>query len=321
MGRTFSVALILLLGTVVANSIVWRSRSVQAVNIKINVKDLPEHGLSIVGPADAAFDELVTSLKRKKKIPAELLKPFSVFIKNTGEKAVVAYKLRWECVKADGSIVYKDVAKSSAWVFMGEGGANLDQLLAADATIIKPRSTWFHSLVAPLQPLEGEVEDGGGWAVTGDNNAQSSEVEALLRRPSEANALKLLNAELAGYVSITVSLDGAFYEDGTFVGPDKTGFSDVVKAQVEAKSDLLQEVKTSFERGVPMNRIFESLEETAATEDVTLGVNAMASDYYRSFRRTYAKEMAAEKKVVGDIKTVEGAVQGLNKPWTKLRKK
>jgi hypothetical protein len=313
MRKRFLTVLLMLAFTILINFGLWSGEKARALSMNIHIKDLPESGISIIGPSDPAFDQKISALKIK---PAqkELIKPFSVLINNTGEKAIVAFKLRWECKKADGSVVYKDVVKSSSWVFTD---SEADQPISADPTIIKPHSIWFHSLVSQSQPSEGGT--GGGWVVVGDPN--STETQDLLKSPNGTQALKALNAELARYVSITISFDGAFFDDGTFVGPDATGFFELIKAQVDAKHDPLQAMKVDSERGKSADQILQSIEGIANDESVDFGAAETASDYYKYYKKIYAKEIVADRSNSDSSKAFEKVIRRLNKPRVKLRKK
>src|SRR6266550_1924362 len=59
------------------------SRSSQAVSIKMNIKDLPQHKLKLIGPSDPSFDERLRSeLRGESNEVVDSLKPFSVFFEN-----------------------------------------------------------------------------------------------------------------------------------------------------------------------------------------------------------------------------------------------
>jgi hypothetical protein len=69
----------------------------QSLNIQLNIKDLHDDGLTLIGPLDPAFEVEVASLTRDH--PTELMrlveaaKPLCVFIKNTGTNNIAGYRL------------------------------------------------------------------------------------------------------------------------------------------------------------------------------------------------------------------------------------
>src|SRR5437016_3741514 len=83
------------------------SRSPQAVSIKMNIKDLPQHNLRLIGPSDPSFDErLRTELQGESNEVVDSLKPFSVFFENKGERAVVGYLIQWCFTTKEGRNQY-----------------------------------------------------------------------------------------------------------------------------------------------------------------------------------------------------------------------
>ena len=47
-----------LAGTIMfAGAFLWRNVNVQAMNVPVNVKDLPEHGVRIIPASDPSFDQ------------------------------------------------------------------------------------------------------------------------------------------------------------------------------------------------------------------------------------------------------------------------
>src|SRR5947209_6879689 len=115
------------------------------MDVVINVKDLPEVGLTLIPPADASFPELLRSLERD--IPAQreqlrLLAPYSVFIRHTGTQDIVAYRLKWEFLRPNGKVTTSVGSYLSA---IGDPlpAGNLPSNLKR--TVIRPGAAWFYS--------------------------------------------------------------------------------------------------------------------------------------------------------------------------------
>lgn len=320
MKRIAFVGLSVIVVVILFAGILLFGKGVEAVNVKINKKDFPQHGVTIIGPSEPAFDLLMSDLAQgRPDFPAEELKPFSVFIKNTGKRSIVAYKLRWECRKGDGTVIYKDSSFSAAWVLMSSGAEQEQAITQAD-TIIKPDSTWFLSLNSDPLPLyhppTGPEDFNKGHGVSsrepGQVVVQGSEKIAALRR---SNA-----KELAQYTDITIILDGAFFDDGSFVGQDSTGFFDAVKAEVDANRDVLREIQAGFQQSKPTNEIFKRIEDLTAEPDVSLGPDSTPLDYYNYHKKEIAREYLGYKEAWGGDNATKRALQQLNKTWAKLRK-
>jgi len=314
-----SLIISVVLSALVVAIVVSISRGARAVEVTINVKDLPEHGLHIIGPSDPSFDGMLAKVTRNEPAAAvEALRPYSFFLRNAGGKHVVAYKIRWECTKPDGTVIYKDSSKSSAWIFTDESEADLERALLRDDSIIKPNTTWFFSLGADPRELDdpsGSVEQGSWSAVIKSENTQGQAAP-----PDKTKALRFVRAELGTYTSITIMLDGVFFEDGTFAGPDATGFFDAVKSEVDAEFDLLAGLGKAAPQAKSGDEIFKYIEDDADGPDVDLGPNSTPADYYRFHKKRFSQELVAQKTSLGSARTIKQALKRLEKPWPKLRK-
>jgi len=273
----------------------------KALAIKFDVKDLPEHGLSIITPSSPSFDELLASyLKDRPLISAEDIRPSSVFLLNTGDKTVVAYKIRWECMKQDGSIINKDVSYAVTWRLMDEGAGDGDGA-------INPNSTWFCSLVLPTEPLVGGQPE----------SSQDSD-------SSLGKVLGEYNKQLEQYTKMTVSLDGVFFADGTFVGANKTNFFDEVKAQIDAKYDVLSEIDAALAQNKSLEDLFTPLEQLANAPAPEPNPQSTPTDYYNFWKKMFAQEALGMRESADNDRArrqvLRNYVKQKAKPWVKLRK-
>ena len=298
----------------------WHNRGVQAVNIKVNVRDLPEHGLLIIGPSEPSFDGHVSALLKGKANPVvEALKPFSVFIKNIGRNAVVAYQLRWEMVRADGTVVTREMGGSNPRALMDGGAPGLEYLSTTSGYAIRPGSTRF---VSPVMALD-EDQTGNLGAYAGGSSDQNDipQLQQAMRDKNLAPMFDTIARELYGYKSMTVSVDGAFFEDGTFVGPDNTHFFTQVKAEIDAKRDLLNEIAFARNHNRNQKDIFSDVEAWANNPGNNITPNATSTDYYNYYKSVYADEVLHMRKAMGEDKAIALALQPLRKQWCKLEKR
>jgi len=127
-------------------------------------------------------------------------------------------------------------------------------------------------------------------------------------------------AHLANYTDITVSIDGVFFEDGTFVGPDTTNFFAQGQAVVAAKRDLLQQISDQLQRKKQPMEIYKTLEEVAARAAPTLDANSTHDDYYDQFKKMYADEILRMRATQGDEKALKSATKPLGLRWLNLKK-
>jgi hypothetical protein len=306
-----TIALIMLVISVVVLSAGFvLSRSVRAMSIKIHKKDLPEHGLTIIGPSDPSFDTLLSAqLKGEPNEVIDRLKPFSFFVENKSKQTVVAYAVQWCFTKQDGSneCSIKSLVNPRALM----EGDNLSEEMLEQSGRIRPNSTSFFSLISP---------DGSGLFRV---KARPEEVEQLKQgvEPDRATLLQRYSDELSRYSDITFSIDGAFFDDGTFVGPDTTGFFDKTKAEIGAKYDLLNEIARGLSRGKSKDDMFNELADMSNQPTVRLNSKSSAADYYNFHKKHLAEEISRSRSAVGDDKALARALSSLKKPWRTLKKK
>jgi len=237
------------------------------------------------------------------------LKPFSFFIENKSNQTVVAYMVQWCFTKPDGATQCYRQSLTNPRALMD--GDNLSDDMMKQSGRVRPGATRFFSLVAP--------DGSGGFSVP----ARPEELEQLKRGvfPDRATLFQRYSAELSKYSDLTVSIDGAFFDDGAFIGPDTTGFFEETKAQISAKYDLLNVIAQGVSRGKSKDEIFKDLEDTANQPEVRLNSQSSSADYYNHFKRHYAGDILRSRNVVGDEKALASALRPTKKPWRVLRKK
>lgn len=305
MRKYVPVALFSMAIVAITIGILWNSGRAQTVRVNLNVKDAPEQGLYIITASNPSFDKLLALyMKRHPSVSIEAIKPFSAFIENRTEKTVVAYKVKWDCVKADGTVVDNVTAVTILWALTNGAGPNTEATVARDKMVIRPHSSVF---VSPLAPTE-QIEDTAVNAARPEDDAQIM------------FALKSLNAELSSYTSITVSIDGAFFNDGGFVGVDTTGYFDEIKAQVDARYDVLRAIQSGIEQGKTGDELFRPAEEAANAPKIKLTSDSKPSDFYAKQKRLMAQEIFNAKKFEGEGKALEKVRMRLGRQWPQLRK-
>ena len=310
MRKTAILALVIISVIAVAAELTL-SRSARAMSVMVHKKDLPEHGLVIIGPAAPSFDALLAAqLKGGPNEVIETLKPFSFFIENRSKQTVVAYTLQWCFTKADGTneCYVKSLTNPRALM----DGDNLSEEMIEQSGRIKPQSTRFFSLISP---------DGSGSLSV---PASPAEVEQLRQgvRPDSGALLRRYGVELSKYSDITFTIDGAFFDDGTFVGPDNTGFFGETKALISAKYDVLTEIMRGISNpGKTKADVFRDLEATANQPKINLRSKSTFDDQYKYYKRNYAEEILGSRTFVGDEKALQLALRPMKKPWRILHKK
>jgi hypothetical protein len=262
-------------------SVALTSRAVHA-QVSMNATGLPDKGLILIGPADPGFEEKATSaLNGRKDFNFETLKPYSVILHNTSQKTVVAYSLRWEYPAPKGQIGIWDQSFGQGSRLLDGGKRKTNALDDKRGPTIDP-GEW--KLVTPKSYIGAESR------VTSDAQAADQGYRTYLE--SVANRL--------GSGGLSVTLDGAFFEDGTFVGPDRAGYFDIFKADVTARHDLMARVTAAGKTGQGLAQVASEIESALPAQKPRLRSGASPGDYYEYYKNLYATEFLDVRKKLGD---------------------
>jgi hypothetical protein len=273
-----------------SSSFMWHMRGDRRMSIQVNTKDLMNEGLVMVAPSDPIFDDLMTPAEESTELGA--VKPYSVLIQNTGKQSVIAFVVRWDLVKPDGRVDVRTYKYSSNWSLMGR------ELDTKSGKSIRPGAAW---LLAPGLSIEiGNMRD---------------------RNPvGQGHLLARIVKDLSGYASMTASLDGAFFDDGTFVGPNSTGFFEQVVALRDARRDLLNEIDSKGKSGANHGKIFSELQSLTEKTRIKLGKSSTLIDYYNKFKADFAEQVIRINKISGSEEALKFALESSGRSWPTLRK-
>jgi len=277
----------------------------QAFGIHISVKDHPEKGITLIGSGDPSFDGMLRAFLKGRTSPlVDALKPFSVFVKNTGNRSVVAYDLKWELVKADGTVASQDVAYANPRALMDGGTPDGEKLETASGLAVAPNAMRLVSLAFSL----------------GQDNVDALFDSQAEVEPKDIDLINKFRNELAQFTDMSISVDGVFFEDGSFIGPNTTKFFDHFKAQLDAYHDVLQAILVARSQNKSPDVIFRGIEALANSPEIVLTSNSTLADYYKFHRIEYAKQLVQMKTKMGAERTIEEAAFHRRKSWAKLHK-
>lgn len=210
----------------------------------------------------------------------------------------MGYRVIWEFVDNKGEITQKDVSKIISYLFLHGDEWERNKAIGGEARVIRPNSTWFISLDGPPRRVEkigtGRIED----------SILVSQVQGMSKE----------------FYKVTISLDGLFFDDGTFLGADTTGFFNEVKSQMGARYEILSEVENGVKSGANVDGILKKLEQIASQPMPDLEESPSRSEYMNSFRILIAKDILGMKAVFGTKKAIEDVHQQLSIRWVSLRR-
>lgn len=239
-----------------------------------------DHGLVLIGASDPNFDGLVTSVLRgRRDAMFELFKPFSVVLHNTTDRGVVGYALVWEFTDVSGRRIRRHSSYSQPASLLDGRKPRSTQGLLSEGLRIGSHS---HRLLTPHSSIGPESSVNPPLSSAERNPALDMEIRNL----SEAKDLE-------------VSLDGAFFEDGTFVGPNRSGFFEIFRADFDARQDLMSRIVEDLSRGKTIEQISHELEASIAGQGPQRPGPTVAEVYQYS-QRLYAEEFLGVRRAAGD---------------------
>lgn len=288
--------------------------STQGANARLHKSDLPEHGLVIVNSADPNFEadvrQWLGGTNPDSQKLANKLKQFSVFMRNGSDRDVLAYKLNWEIRMADGTVMnYPRQYFASDYLMGVQRSEQYDQLMKS---VKRSGKRFFTIIPTPLETSSG----------TGQIRLDAGEAEKFQRSgaaPDLDSLVTKLTTQLSQATDITVSIQGALFEDGAYVGSGREADDEYLKlkAYVSAKYDLLREMKSSLDEGISSGD--EVLDNAVGIAHQDVPIPAPNSDYeayYNYFRNFHAREVESVRKAVGnDEKALKICLRHVDRQW------
>ena len=228
-------------------------------NMQINyiARDLPQSWLIIVKPYDPEFEVLARQFLTQHPDPDfDKIRPFSIFLKNNNSRAVVAHSVVWQFIDQTGKSI------NSTHNYINSPALTDGILLPAQPNELTneviPANGFVLLSIAPKLVIDG---GGGGRAV--DKNEIKNTPRTGYREIRLNSIENLYRDLLNGKSEVVINIDGAFFEDGGFVGPDLTNFFNTTEAHVRAKRDLVSFIDNSLKKGMPEETIFQTIKQRA----------------------------------------------------------
>lgn len=319
----------------------WHTVKVQAMSVSINVKDLPEHGVRIIAATDPSFNGRAESFfTGQPKAVVDRIMPFSVILENKTPLAIVGSRLIWEIVKDDGKVFTHQIGSANPRALIEGDGYRPTTRGAA----IPPHSFRFVTLVGSA--TEGEQLDlSNSWRSFRGSLSEMEEYNNALARGDKEQAFNrsAIAKTLERAVSVTVSIDGILFQDGTFVGGNKTGLLEQIKAYVDSQYDVVMELSVSQKEGKTADESFHQAQDfliahTRSNNDkrfpgyagksipegwelTSLAAIKPTSDSYERYRVLHAQTLLKMKQALGATQALREALKLLEKPRVELRRK
>lgn len=291
MRRAAIVFLLLFAGVALTSGSIWYGDKKVQMGFQASTKGLVEDGLVMVSLSDSSFNEMFSRLEQSSP-GFKSLRPYTVFILNTGKHPVIAFALKWDFMRPNGQVATRTHQFVSNSSLLGKGVSD------SDGGVIRPGTTWFF---------------------TSEFGSEVGSPQAI-QLGKQGQYLAQTSADLSSFTGVSVSLDGAIFDDGNFIGPDETGFFAKIVALRDSHRDTMNDIAKKLKEGKSHKQILDELETLTKSPKVRLGKNSTSSDYYNYFRREYTGELLLMKKAAGPERTLEYALETQGKQWPALKK-
>ena len=274
--------------------------------IEVSTKGLPSCRLKLVGPGDHSFKQMMSEFFGNE--PQELIRmatPTCVFLMNGSDKALVGYDLTYEFLAPDGKATSNEAGGVLMPALMHQPWSTMpEDLMVA----IVPGSA---RLISPLFSIGGLSK--------GQTIPVADEADEKRQKELFGGAIKYT---LDWSSSLTVSLDGVFFEDGSFVGPDASQFFEVTKAAVDANRDVLEWFATAVrkreQKGENVESVFSELQ--GMVKDLSQPFKGTPADSYGIHKLKAVEAILRMREKLGAARVVHEQMKMLETKWPVLHK-
>lgn len=318
MKRSIAAAILLMAVVAVVTGMFTGITKGKEMQVQLNKRDLPEHGLHIVTSLDPSFEgEAISYFKGASKDSIQALKPLSIFITNTADQKVVAFQLKWEFVREDGTVIDQTVSYAEPGILMGHKMPTDPRF--KHVHVIEPNKSKFFSLGSTVA---SDLNEPDRDLVGGSEYPGSPRMDAEIQRAMQQANKDLIQfkTQSAAITNVTVSIDGAFFEDGTFVGPNSSNFFERIQAEVRAKTDLLRNLEQANKQG-KSEEAFAAIEAKTQEISAKLGSEPTPEDYYTFYTKIFADEITGLKNAYGKETALSHILMTHERVRPTLRKK
>lgn len=232
-------------------------------DVKFVVRNsLQTHGIEVIGASDPGFTDELRKFTSDEQINRLVngARPFALFIRNNSQREVVGVSLRWTTVNSKGDERAFPQSRSHPGVLIGM--KPLDPSMIGKTSLINPGELQFFSYLDIQQTvLNARLRAQNSMGSGSEARIPAKEMDRMVST-SELQRTNLLNQISDLYVSI----DGVFFDDGSFVGEDKNFYFDEIRGMVNARRDFLMRLVDAESAGEPasetISKFIESDQQT-----------------------------------------------------------
>jgi hypothetical protein len=274
----------------------YNEKDMKEVQLSI-ANSTQKYNINVIGTSDPSFDSLLNEYTDNVSRNAPLIlaaRPLALFIKNDSDHDVIGISLRWKFSKFNGEV--REVPQ-----FQINPGALIglkprDPFMIGKTSLINRGTVQFFSYFVSSVQQEIKFE-----------NMRKRNPNISYRRETTLGDIDLMGKDtivqkgklLDQISTVTVSLDGVFFENGIFVGRDENLFFDFMRGQIEARKDLLKKIADANKAQVTDQEILNTLfPDILETRQARVKQRASYASAEESFQGGYRASLLSMRKEI-----------------------
>lgn len=233
---------------------------------KMTKQDFAAHGVSIVLPAEPTFAAELKALGF-----SSASTPNDVVVRNTSQRSVAAFGIRFLYIFADGtSAPFSSVIALFPQALLDPGQTNRQDreplIKAGNALLVSPEGDGIVSLAPSPVRVSGHV---------------------ITWKPVSG---------------IRVEANAVVFADGAVLGPDDMQVAQQLQSKLNAQQDLIQEISQRLATGEQLGTVLRDMTNSASPAN-TSNSSFDATSLYSRFRKDYLRQLISTHKRYGDAAT------------------
>jgi hypothetical protein len=277
--------------------------------VDFRCEDLPEAGVVLLTRNSLDYEPLLADIKRRLSSPVEgspprlneaLLNeqdPTAAILVNKSCKAIAAWSLIWRYEEYTGR-------QYGGRYITGVGGVPSLLLPFGMTDEGRTLSGYWHVI------LPGSTRYVSGGELFGDNSDVRPPTAAELWKGGIAGGGPAYRDPKPWHQmkQVTLVLDGIFFSDGEFAGPNEGQLWEHIVSVSEAYQEVTQVTREQFERGLDAERVVANILQMTSTDDplppFPMGPGADSEHFRRHAQGAINRQIYAMRRMSSDEKTV-----------------
>jgi hypothetical protein len=281
------------------------------------IDNMKHHGVEIVVGSDPRFDtELDRLIVKSRPDLAALInaaKPLSLLVVNQSDKDIVGCGLKWDMKSEEKGVQTFPQIQSTSGELMGTTQKDLS--IGWPTSLIPSGGRKLFSFDNQIDQIFNNLRMSNGEGFT-----QPDQIKRAVEGVKD-NSLKIATA----YKGVSVSIDGLFFNDGTFVGEDTFFYFDRMRGRLEARNDFISSLRNAMSEGrqteVLTNFVVQhSSKPEKENRNIAPNAETAFQKGYRFQTRSLSNEIARKRERFSDQSIVLGYVSDSPPNGMKLRK-